>query len=407
MWGGDGDVGDVGSSREFSDHALDRVPSGGTADVVEEELVPSLDVELRPGGLDVGCQRSDGGLSDGDDPLLPPLSRDSHDSGVEIDVLNVEPAQLADSDSRGVQQFQDGPVPKALRGGGIDAGHESSDLVVGEDAGRQNGGDADLLEHLGQVDAEESVVLEESEESVGGGGEVVDGSGLERGSLSIDESGEVSLVGPQMVLSQAGGRAGRPGSCPRGTAGTFRSGGAVSSRCRRSCPATVSVGRAPRRAPARFPGRSFPGFGSGVGSDHVGDGDQQVVAQSLDGGVSERLRDHGRMGSARQHVRGARASEAVRGHGSDQSRLRGASRHDLGDGPRSHGRSHAGEPKSLGRRLGPRRQRRAGAGEVAFQPPRRVFSQGQKPLLPSLSPDSEDPSWRYSIRSILSRELWK
>ena len=86
------------------------------AALADEQRRPGLAGDQpRPAGREPGVDGPHGRLADGHAPLLAALAEHPYDPAVPVEVAEIEPAQLGDPDAGGVQQLEDGDVPRGPR----------------------------------------------------------------------------------------------------------------------------------------------------------------------------------------------------------------------------------------------------------------------------------------------------
>src|SRR5438874_13105011 len=104
----------------------------------------------------VACDRLGGGAAQWDDPLLHPLAQDADTAGLEVDVAELEVAQLGGAQAAGVEQLEDRDLATEQGGAGVGGGDQLRNLLAVQDFGQMalRLGALQLLEDVGAVVAE-------------------------------------------------------------------------------------------------------------------------------------------------------------------------------------------------------------------------------------------------------------
>ncbi len=124
---------------------------------------------------EVGVERFEGGLAERDEAALLALAEGRDQALLPVDVGELEPADLADAQARGVEDVEDGAVaqaPEALALGGLE---DARDLVEDEDLG-EAAGDLRAVDEGARVGFDGAFAEEEAGEAADGG--EVAGGGL-------------------------------------------------------------------------------------------------------------------------------------------------------------------------------------------------------------------------------------
>ena len=128
------------------------------------------------GLVEVVFDGDEGGSADGHDALFGALAGNAREAELEVDVLDVEAADLRDARAGGVEQFQRGPVAPPQQGGGFGRVEQGVDLFGVEEVGQVFRA-ARGLDQRGGVGGEEALADGEAVEHLDGDEFALDGRG--------------------------------------------------------------------------------------------------------------------------------------------------------------------------------------------------------------------------------------
>ncbi len=112
---------------------------------------------------DVGADRFERHLADGDQPLLAPLADRHQVTGVEVDIAQPQLAELRDAQARGVQRLDHRAVTTAARRAPVGRRQQAVDLGDGQVVG-ELAPEARQVDVLRRIGGDDPLALEEPEQ---------------------------------------------------------------------------------------------------------------------------------------------------------------------------------------------------------------------------------------------------